>query len=128
MTTAVLVDRDVLGRLLRRHRERLGVGEVPDVGWADRQVTGDPQDGTIVAAGADGDEARGGAARCRSQVHGAALLGHVRAGTTTAYLHLVDEELCEAVDRVYDADVPASPSVSCSPEVGAGGTSEAEGG
>lgn len=29
------------------------------------------------------------------------LLGHVKAGTTAGYLHLVDDELCAAVDGVY---------------------------
>ncbi|MEX2502429.1 MAG: tyrosine-type recombinase/integrase [Trueperaceae bacterium] len=32
------------------------------------------------------------------------LLGHAKAGTTANYLHLVDDELCDAVDRVYDLD------------------------
>ena len=31
------------------------------------------------------------------------LLGHVKAGTTAGYLHLLDEELCAAVGRVFDA-------------------------
>jgi integrase/recombinase XerD len=67
--------------------------------------------------------------RAGVDVHSAQrLMGHVRAGTTTAYLHLVDEELCEAVDRVYDADVSDPSSVSCSPEEGKDGTSRAEGG
>ncbi|MFP4235871.1 MAG: tyrosine-type recombinase/integrase [Nitriliruptoraceae bacterium] len=29
------------------------------------------------------------------------LLGHVKAGTTAGYLHLVDDDLCDAVGRVY---------------------------
>lgn len=31
------------------------------------------------------------------------LLGHVKAGTTSGYLHLLDDELCAAVGRVFDA-------------------------
>lgn len=41
--------------------------------------------------------------RAGVDVHAAQrLLGHVKAGTTANYLHLVDDELCDAVDRVYD--------------------------
>jgi site-specific recombinase XerD len=41
--------------------------------------------------------------RAGVDVHSAQrLLGHVKAGTTATYLHLVDDELCEAVDQVYD--------------------------
>ncbi len=31
------------------------------------------------------------------------LLGHVKAGTTAGYLHLLDDDLCVAVGRVFDA-------------------------
>lgn len=31
------------------------------------------------------------------------LLGHVKAGTTAGYLHLLDDDLCAAVGRVFDA-------------------------
>ncbi len=31
------------------------------------------------------------------------LLGHVKAGTTAGYLHLLDDDLCTAVARVFDA-------------------------
>jgi site-specific recombinase XerD len=41
--------------------------------------------------------------RAGVDVHSAQrLLGHVKAGKTATYLHLVDDELCEAVDQVYD--------------------------
>lgn len=41
--------------------------------------------------------------RAGVDVHSAQrLLGHVKAGTTANYLHLVDDELCVAVDEVYD--------------------------
>lgn len=33
------------------------------------------------------------------------LLGHVKAGTTAGYLHLLDDDLCAAVGRVYDASL-----------------------
>ena len=33
------------------------------------------------------------------------LLGHVKAGTTVGYLHLLDDELCAAVGRVFDPSV-----------------------
>jgi site-specific recombinase XerD len=47
--------------------------------------------------------------RAGVDVHSAQrLLGHAKAGTTATYLHLLDDELCDAVDRVYDlADVDA---------------------
>ncbi len=41
--------------------------------------------------------------RAGVDVHSAQrLLGHVKVGTTAGYLHLVDAELRDAVDRVYD--------------------------
>lgn len=41
--------------------------------------------------------------RAGVDVHSAQrLLGHVKIGTTAGYLHLVDDELCAAVDDVYD--------------------------
>lgn len=43
--------------------------------------------------------------RAGVDVHSAQrLLGHVKVGTTAGYLHLVDDELCAAVDQVYRAD------------------------
>lgn len=30
------------------------------------------------------------------------LLGHGKAGTTAGYLHLLDDDLCDAVGRVYE--------------------------
>ncbi|MBS3940984.1 MAG: tyrosine-type recombinase/integrase [Actinobacteria bacterium] len=45
--------------------------------------------------------------RAGVDVHSAQrLLGHVKAGTTATYLHLVDDELCDAVDRVYEVSGP----------------------
>lgn len=50
--------------------------------------------------------------RAGVDVHAAQrLLGHVKAGTTANYLHLVDDELCDAVDRVFDRSNPVSSAV-----------------